>query len=164
MIRILGLDPGIADTGWGLIEAEGNRYRHIEHGSVKTPAGMDLGERLDIIYTAVENVISRYQPTACGIEELYFAKNISSALPVAHARGVLVLALKKAGIETGHYSPPKIKQTITGIGTAQKAQVQEMVRLTLGLADIPRPDHAADALAAALSHAICRTAILRGIV
>jgi crossover junction endodeoxyribonuclease RuvC len=163
MIRILGLDPGIADTGWGIIEAEGNRYRHIEHGSVRTSAKEDIGKRLLLIYDRIVEIIAEMKPDSCGIEELYFAKNITSALPVAHARGVLILSLEKSGIETVSYSPPVIKQAITGTGRAEKRQVQEMVRIMLGLSKIPEPDHAADALAAAITHASYQNARERGI-
>jgi crossover junction endodeoxyribonuclease RuvC len=163
MIRILGLDPGIADTGWGIIEAEGNRYRHIDHGSIRTDAGEEIGTRLLLIYNEIMKILKETGPDCCGIEELYFAKNITSALPVAHARGVLILSLEKSGIETVSYSPPVIKQAITGTGRAEKRQVQEMVRIMLGLKQIPRPDHAADALAAAITHASYRNAIERGI-
>lgn len=163
MTRILGLDPGIADTGWGVIGAEGNRYRHIAHGTIRTAPEDEIGSRLLIIHEAILEVIDTMHPDCCGIEELYFAKNITSALPVAHARGVLLLSLEKLGIETVSYSPPVIKQTITGTGRAEKYQVQEMVRVMLGLSAIPKPDHAADALAAALTHAIYKSARDRGI-
>ncbi len=164
MIRILGLDPGFAETGWGIIESEGNRFRHVAHGSIRTSAGEASGVRLSIIYEGVRELAERFAPECCGIEELFFAKNISSALPVAQARGVLLLVLHQYSIQTGSYSPPVIKQTITGAGKADKARVQEMVRLMLGLSDIPKPDHAADALAAAITHANFRLAGDRGIL
>lgn len=164
MIRILGLDPGFAETGWGVIEAEGNRFRHLGHGSIRTKAEDPAGVRLSIIYEGIRELAERFRPASCGIEELFFARNITSALPVAQARGVLLLVLEQFSIRTGSYSPPVIKQTITGAGKADKAAVQEMVRLMLGLVEIPRPDHAADALAAALTHAVFSSAGERGIL
>ncbi|ADK81137.1 crossover junction endodeoxyribonuclease RuvC [Sediminispirochaeta smaragdinae] len=163
MTRILGLDPGFAETGWGVVEAEGNRFRHVDHGAIRTKAKEQVGFRLSSIYDAVKSLVEQYRPECCGIEELYFAKNITSALPVAQARGVLLLVLEQHSIVTESYSPPLIKQTITGVGRADKRQVQEMVRLLLGLTEIPKPDHAADALAAALTHASFRFSSLRGV-
>jgi crossover junction endodeoxyribonuclease RuvC len=150
MITVMGIDPGLADTGWGVLRAEGSRLLHIDHGTITTSADKSTQERLLIIYDAVAEVIERYRPEYAGVENLYFAKNISSALPVAEARGVILLACVRSGVTAHGYSPPEIKQALTGSGNADKQQVQEMVKLMLGLEDIPRPDHAADALAAGI--------------
>ncbi|HOV38228.1 MAG TPA: crossover junction endodeoxyribonuclease RuvC [Spirochaetales bacterium] len=156
MIRILGLDPGLAETGYGIIEEQGGRYVHVCHGVISTPASMELGERLQFIYQDIQNLISTYDPEEAGVETLYFARNATSAIPVAEARGVALLALAQAGLTTGSYPPQAIKQAIVGHGKAEKRQVQELVRILLGLETIPKPDHAADALAAAICHANSR--------
>ncbi|MDR2509851.1 MAG: crossover junction endodeoxyribonuclease RuvC [Spirochaetaceae bacterium] len=148
--RILGVDPGLASSGWGIVEKRQNRLRHIAHGCIETSAGRKQPERLLHIYRELRSVIETWQPEAGAIEELYFAKNVKSALPVAHARGVLCLAMAESGLNVFEYSPLAIKQAVTGTGGAEKHQVQHMVKLLLALQDIPRPDHAADALSAAI--------------
>ena len=151
MINILGLDPGLASTGWGIVSAEGNKVRHLAHGSIKTRASDDIGSRLNLIFSDVQEIISKYGPAYAGIETLYFAKNRKSAIPVAQARGVLLLACSKAGIAAHEFPPPEIKMALTGNGRAEKEQVQEMVKLVLGMAERAEPDHAADALAVAVT-------------
>lgn len=151
--RIVGVDPGLASAGWGVIETAGSKIIHIAHGSIQTPAGKPRSERLLTIYTIFKNVLLEYLPREAGMETLYFARNISSAMPVAEARGVLCLALAEQGIEVREYTPMAIKQTVVGSGAANKAQVQELIRIILGLAEIPKPDHAADALGAAVCRA-----------
>lgn len=153
VIRILGLDPGLADTGYGIITVAGNSLRHLHHGFIRTPASLPLENRLHQIFLALQVIIQEWQPVQAGIESLFFTKNISSAMPVAHARGVIMLCCAMAGLPVQEYSPPQIKQAVVGSGRAEKLQVQEMVRLILGLSAIPKPDHAADALAAAICHA-----------
>lgn len=153
MIRVLGIDPGIAATGWGVVECEGSRYRHIGHGVVKTSAREHVGERLKRIYDQIQEVISEFHPEIAGLESIYFARNATSAIPVAQAKGVVLLALAQAGVDSHEYPPQAIKQAILGQGRAEKKQVQEMVRVLLGLHEIPKPDHAADALATAICHA-----------
>jgi crossover junction endodeoxyribonuclease RuvC len=150
MITVMGIDPGLADTGWGMLRADGNRFAHLDHGTITTPAQWNPQDRLMAIYDRIVATIERFGPSFAGIESLYFAKNISSAIPVAEARGVALLACARCGLPARGYSPPEIKQALTGNGRAEKRQVQEMVRLMLGLDEIPRPDHAADALAAAI--------------
>ena len=150
MIRVLGFDPGLANTGWGVIDADSRRMTAVAWGSIKTPAGKDSGERLDMIFEQSCEIISKYQPELAGIENLYFAKNVSSALPVAQAKGILLLALHRSSVPATEFTPPQIKQSITGSGRADKAQVQELIKLILGLKEIPKPDHAADALGAAV--------------
>lgn len=152
MSLILGVDPGLAHTGWGLIDAGDMRYRLVDHGVITTQAADTPGCRLKRLYDAVTALLSRYGPTEAGVENLYFAKNATSAIPVAQARGVVLLALEQAGVTAAEYTPQAIKQAIVGQGRAEKSQVQELLRVLLGLAEIPTPDHASDALAAAVCH------------
>lgn len=152
MVRVLGIDPGLANTGWGIIETDGIRFKYINHGSITTKNNIPSNLRLKEIYDSLTNIINVYKPTNAGIETLYFAKNVSSALPVAQARGVQLLALGNCNIITGEYTPIQIKQAVVGNGRATKLQVQDMVKLLLKLKSIPKPDHAADALAAAICH------------
>jgi crossover junction endodeoxyribonuclease RuvC len=150
MIRILGIDPGLANTGWGVLEAEGSRLLHVAHGTVTSDADMEEQARLLKIFNAVRELINTYEPGLIGVESLYFAKNRRSAIPVAQARGVVLVAAAHAGVATASHTPQDIKQALTGNGRAEKHQVQDMLRLLLGLEEIPHPDHAADALAAAI--------------
>ncbi len=153
---ILGIDPGIADTGWGLIEKDARgRVSHIAHGSIKTPKTSSLPERLVSLYTQLNGIIEKYQPQAAAIEELFFSKNVKTALTVGQARGVILLALKKHKISINEFKPNQVKQAVTAYGQAGKLQVQKMVKLILSLKEIPKPDDAADALALA----ICLSAI-----
>jgi crossover junction endodeoxyribonuclease RuvC len=147
---IIGIDPGLASTGWGVIEVEGNRLRHLEHGTIETDKDMAHAQRLRAIYDGVRVVIGRHRPSEAAIETLYFAKNVSSALTVSEARGVVLLALEQAGLPVYEARPDDIKKAVVGHGRAEKTQVQEMVKLLLALDAIPKPDHAADALGAAI--------------
>lgn len=149
---VLGIDPGLASVGYGLVAESGGQLRHIAHGCIVTQAGSPSGERLKIIYNEISSLITLYKPDLGGIEDLYFFRNVSSALPVAEARGVIKLAFAVAGIPLAEFTPNEIKKAVTGTARADKVQVQEMVRILLGLDVIPSPDHAADALAAG----ICR--------
>lgn len=151
--RIIGVDPGLASTGWGVVELQGQRIVHIAHGSIETEAQLPRPERLYIIYTQFKKILDLYNPDEAAIETLYFAKNVTSALPVAEARGVISMALAERGLPVREFTPMAIKQAVVGRGSAAKAQVQELVRLILGLEGIPKPDHAADALGAALCSA-----------
>ncbi|MDR3122823.1 MAG: crossover junction endodeoxyribonuclease RuvC [Treponema sp.] len=148
--RILGVDPGLTSVGWGLVEFAGNRIRHIAHGCIETKADRPQAERLFSIYKAFREVLAAWLPGESAMEKLYFARNVSSALPVAEARGVLCMALAEQGLPVREFTPNAIKQAVTGIARADKAQVQEMVRFILALDSIPKPDHAADALASAI--------------
>lgn len=150
MKRILGVDPGLANTGWGVLDADGSRLVHIDHGTIATEAGTAEQERLFAIFSGVTELVQRYRPSLLGVEALYFAKNRKSAIPVAQARGVVLVAAAKEEVHAESHTPQDIKQALTGNGRAEKHQVQEMVRLLLGIEEIPRPDHAADALAAAI--------------
>jgi crossover junction endodeoxyribonuclease RuvC len=148
--RIIGVDPGLASSGWGVVELDDNRVRHLEHGCIETPASEKHALRLLAIYNGIRAVINKWKPVEAAIETLYFAKNARSALPVAEARGVLCMALAEGGLTVREFTPSAIKQAVSGVARADKAQVQEMTRIVLGLDSLPRPDHAADAIAAAL--------------
>jgi crossover junction endodeoxyribonuclease RuvC len=148
--RIIGVDPGLASSGWGVLDMAGSRLRYIAHGCITTKADRPRAERLFFIYASFRELLETYCPAESAIETLYFSRNVSSALPVAEARGVLSMALAERGLPVHEFTPNAIKQAVVGQGSADKAQVQEMVRLILGLKDIPKPDHAADALAAAV--------------
>jgi crossover junction endodeoxyribonuclease RuvC len=148
--RVIGIDPGLAHTGWGVLEADGTRLIHVDHGTFTTDTESPEQQRLLDIFDAVSDIITNYRPDLIGVEALYFAKNRRSAIPVAQSRGVVLLAAARAGVNAESHTPQDIKQALTGNGRAEKHQVQEMVRLLLGLSEIPKPDHAADALAAAI--------------
>lgn len=148
---VIGIDPGLASTGYGVVAFSRSRLAYVDHGVIKTTADMPHQERLLVIYHGVAALLERFSPTEAGMETLYFAKNVSSAMAVAEARGVVTLALALKGIPLGEYTPHGIKQAVVGVARADKSQVQEAVRVLLGLTDIPRPDHAADALAAAIT-------------
>jgi crossover junction endodeoxyribonuclease RuvC len=150
--RILGIDPGTAIVGWGIVEGEGQDLSLVEFGVIRTPAHTPLVERIGQIYDAINELLERFQPDGMGIEQLFFARNVTTALPVAHARGVILLAAYQRGLPLEEFTPLQIKQAVTGYGGAEKQQVQEMVRLLLGLNEIPRPDDAADAVAVALTY------------
>jgi crossover junction endodeoxyribonuclease RuvC len=144
------VDPGLTFVGWGLVESAGNRVRHIAHGCIETQADRPQADRLFSIYTAFRAVLKAWLPGESAMERLYFARNVSSALPVAEARGVLCMALAEQGLPVREFTPNAIKQAVTGTARADKAQVQEMVRFILALDGVPKPDHAADALASAI--------------
>lgn len=148
---ILGVDPGIASTGYGILEKlEGDKLTCITFGCIETPAGLEQAARLAQIRKALARLIQKYHPDLGAVEELFFAKNVKTALSVAHARGVLLEALYTHGVLVHEYTPLQVKQAITGYGRAEKLQVQKMVRVLLALPEIPKPDDAADALAVAI--------------
>lgn len=149
--RVVGIDPGLASTGYGIVDFRANRLTYIAHGVIETSAKMPHQERLLIIFNELNAVLDRFLPQEAGMETLYFAKNVSSAMGVAEARGVVTLALALHGIPLGEYTPHGIKQAVVGVARADKKQVQESVRMLLGLSEIPKPDHAADGLAAAIT-------------
>ncbi len=151
-MRVIGIDPGTAITGWGVIEGDGDTLTALSYGVITTPAGMPLPQRLQTIYRELTDVIQQWQPETAGLEELFFSKNAKTALTVGHGRGVAMLALANANLSITEYKPLEVKQAITGHGGADKSQIQYMVRLLLSLDDIPRPDDAADALAVAICH------------
>ncbi|MDX1413239.1 MAG: crossover junction endodeoxyribonuclease RuvC [Candidatus Promineifilaceae bacterium] len=151
-MRVLGLDPGTASTGYGIIDADAGRLSLVTYGVIKTAAKDAPAARLQKIYFKLNQLIDRYRPDSAGVEEVFFGRNITTAISVGQARGVLLLALANANIPIGEYSPPKIKDTVTGYGNADKAQVQLMIRNLLDLEETPRPDDAADGLAVAITH------------
>jgi crossover junction endodeoxyribonuclease RuvC len=152
-LRILGIDPGLASVGYGLVESSSGRLRHLCHGCIVTPKEADIGARLLSIFAAISDLIEEWEPEAAGMESLYFWKNVSSAIPVSEAKGVIRLAFARASVPLAEYSPTAIKQAVSGSSRSDKEEVQSMVKLLLGLEDLPRPDHAADALAAAICRA-----------
>lgn len=150
---ILGVDPGTAITGYGLVSYEGNHLKKIGFGVIRTTPDLALANRLSYIYHELSRIINEYKPEAIAIEELFFNKNVRTALAVGQARGVVLLASALAGYEVAEYTPLQVKMAVTGYGRAEKAQIQEMVRVLLCLKEIPKPDDAADALAIAICHA-----------
>lgn len=151
-MRIIGIDPGTGILGFGVIDVSGNTLTMVDAGVIRTPAHTPLDERLEEIYDGLTEIIAETKPEIMSIERLFFARNVTTAMSVSHARGVAMLAGRKAKLPIAEYTPLQIKQTLTGYGKADKKQVQEMVRLQLGLKEIPKPDDAADALAAAITH------------
>lgn len=154
---VLGIDPGLANTGWGVIERRGSRLACLAYGCVTTDRGRSVAERLREIHRAISEVIGRYAPDECAVENVYFGSNASSAFATGQARGVALLAA--ASLVIGEYGPGEVKMAVVGTGSADKAQVQYMVKAILGLPHAPRPDHAADALAAAICHANMRASL-----
>ncbi len=150
---ILGIDPGTAITGYGIIKKSGNKISVIKYGVIRTNSSQIFPERLKIIYENICLLIKDYNPGAVAIEQLFFNKNARTALSVGHARGVLILAAVNSAINVSEYTPLQVKQAVVGYGRADKRQVQKMVKSILGLQKLPRPDDAADALAIAICHA-----------
>ena len=159
-MRILGIDPGVATVGFGVIDSEGGRQRMVQYGAITTPAGMPLAARLVQIGDDLEQLIRQFQPDEMSIEELFFSKNITTGIAVAHARGVLLYTAEKCGIPLHEYTPSQVKMAVVGYGKAEKRQVMDMTRRLLHLKAVPRPDDAADALALALCHARSATSRL----
>lgn len=151
-MRILGIDPGYAIVGYGVVEARAGQYRPIEYGAVTTPAGADFGLRLKEIYEGMTELLQMHRPQAAAVEKLYFSNNKTTGIGVAEARGVILLCLAQAGVPLFEYTPMQVKQAVTGYGKALKPQVQEMTRKLLHLREVPRPDDVADALALAICH------------
>ncbi len=150
---ILGIDPGLANTGWGIVETRGAMCRARAYGCVTTKAQQPIAQRLGAIYSQISDAIDRYGPTQLAIEKVFFGENVRSAIATAQARGAAIVACAQAGLEVGEYTPMQIKQAVVGSGAADKRQVIYMVRNVLALDHDPRPDHCADALAAAVCHA-----------
>lgn len=149
---ILGIDPGIAIVGYSIIECNGNNLKAIEYGCIRTESELSFPERIKIIYDGLTEIIIRYKPTDLAIEELFFNKNVKTAIKVGQARGVEILAAVHHGLDIFEYTPLQIKQAVVGYGRADKSQVQEMVKLLLNLKERPKPDDVADALAVAICH------------
>ena len=154
---ILGIDPGTATMGWGVIRQEGPRLRYVQHGAITTQSGWPMPRRLGRLFDGVTELLHGYGPEAVAVEELFFNTNVTTGISVGQARGVAILAAYRAGIEVAEYTPLQVKQAITSYGRADKRQVQEMVRTLLKLPEIPRPDDAADGLAIAICHAFSAT-------
>lgn len=153
-MRIIGIDPGTGILGFGVIDVEGTKIKLVDAGVIRTPAHTAHDERLEEIFDGLTEIIAENKPDQFSIEKLFFTKNITTAMSVAEARGVALLVARKAKLPISEYTPPQIKQTVAGYGNADKKQVQEMVRLQLGLKEVPKPDDCADALAAAITHAM----------
>lgn len=149
---ILGIDPGFAITGYGIVKYEGNRFSVIDYGAITTKAGADFSGRLLTINEALVSLIKKYKPDAVSVEELFFNKNIKTALSAAHGRGVALLAAAASGVNVYEYTPLQVKQAVVGYGRAEKGQIQQMVKVILNLSEIPKPDDVADALAVAVCH------------
>ena len=160
-MRILGIDPGIAIVGFGLIEADRGRTRLLNYGAITTPAGLPLARRLVQIEQDMEALIAQLKPDAIAVEELFFSNNITTGIAVAHARGVILYTAERLHLPVYEYTPMQIKQAVVGYGLADKHQVMDMTRRLLKLRSIPRPDDAADALAIAMCHARSATSLLR---
>ena len=150
--RVLGIDPGLASTGFGIIDFYKNRYKMVGYGVIETPSSLNHGQRLLTIYDKLCKIIDEFNPSEASMETLYFAKNVTSAMGVAEARGVVTVCLAQRGILIGEYTPNQIKQAVTGTATADKELVQKYVKILLNLEKVPKPDHAADALAGAITH------------
>ncbi len=151
-MRILGLDPGYAILGWGVVDMIGSKVKPVAFGAVTTEAGVPMPERLSTLYSSVMEIIAAYDPEVASIEELFFNTNTTTAIMVGEARGVVILACNNSGVGIVEYTPGQIKQAVTGYGKAKKEQVQFMVRQMLNLKEVPKPDDTADALAAAICH------------
>ena len=160
-MRILGIDPGVATIGFGVVNAEGTRLRMESYGTITTPAGLPLSRRLYQIGTDMEDLIGQLKPDVISIEELFFNTNITTGIAVAHARGVILYTAERLHLPVYEYTPMQIKQAVVGYGLADKHQVMDMTRRLLKLRSIPRPDDAADALAIAMCHARSATSLLR---
>lgn len=152
---ILGIDPGYAIVGFGVLKFENNRFTVLDFGAITTPAGMEFADRLKSIYEDLSYLFNKYHPEALSIEKLFFNTNKKTAVDVAQARGVILLAAKMHGAECFEYTPLQVKQSVVGYGRAEKKQVQEMTKQLLNLSAVPKPDDTADALAMAICHAHC---------
>ena len=153
MALVLGIDPGTATTGFGLVrDREDGSLEMVAFGTIQTSAGEAAHQRLAVLYHQLNEILLLHRPDSCAVEKLFFQRNVSTAIAVGQARGVVMLAIAEAGLDVFEYTPNEVKQAVAGYGSAQKRQVQEMVRTLLVLPDIPRPDDAADALAIAICH------------
>ena len=157
---ILGIDPGYAIVGYGVLDYRANRFKVIEYGAVTTEAGMPFNRRLEIIYEGISDIIARNRPQAMAIEKLFYNTNAKTVIDVAQARGVIMLAAQQNRVPACEYTPLQVKQSVVGYGRAEKKQVQEMTRIILGLEKIPKPDDTADALAMAICHGHCSGSLM----
>ncbi len=153
MTLVLGIDPGTATTGYGLVrDLPDSNLQVVDYGTFVTPAGLPAPERLSMLYHRLQEILLLHRPDSAAVEKLFFQSNVKTALAVGQARGVVLLALAEAGLEIAEYTPNEVKQAVVGYGGADKKQVQEMVRVLLAMPEIPKPDDAADALAIAITH------------
>ena len=159
-MRILGIDPGYGITGFGLVDAQRGQFQLLRCGAITTPAGMDFSARLEIIYEDMRQLLKVAQPDVVAIEELFFGHNVTTGIGVAQSRGVILLAIRQAGLEVFQYKPMLVKQAVVGYGNATKHQVQDMTKRLLRLQAMPKPDDAADAIAIALCHGRSATSLL----
>lgn len=159
-MRILGIDPGYGITGFGLVEGSRNQFSLLRCGAITTPAGMDFSARLEIIYEDMRKLLELAKPDAVAIEELFFGQNVTTGIGVAQSRGVILLAIRQAGVPVFSYKPMQVKQAVVGYGNATKHQVQDMTKRLLHLQAMPKPDDAADAIAIALCHARSSTSLI----
>ena len=159
-MRILGIDPGYGIIGFGLVECSRNHFQLLRCGAITTPAGMDFSARLEIIYEDMRELLKVAQPDVVAIEELFFGQNVTTGIGVAQARGVILLAIRQAGVKVASYKPAQGKQSVVGYGNATKHQVMDMTKRLLGLQQMPKPDDAADAIALALCHGRSSTSLL----
>lgn len=160
MVLILGIDPGYAIVGFGLVESRGPKQKLVACGAINTPAGVRLSARLWQIANDLEELICRFKPDALAIEELFFNNNVTTGIGVAQARGVILMTAEKMGLPIYEYNPSQVKQAVVGYGKAEKHQVMDMTKRLLGLSAVPKPDDAADAVAIALCHARSSTSLL----
>lgn len=149
-LKILGIDPGFADTGYGVVLRDGSKLQCLDYGSIKTSKTLSLSERIEKLEKDLEQIIKKHKPDQASVEQLFFCTNIKTAISVAQARGVILLTLVKNKIPLIECTPLQVKQAVTGYGKADKKQIQQMVKIILGLKEIPKPDDAADALAMAI--------------
>lgn len=156
-MRIIGIDPGTGILGFGIIQVDKDKTQMVDAGVIRTPVKEDDAVRLQTIYDELSDIIAATKPDEMSVEKLFFARNVTTAMTVAQARGVVLLCGMQAGLTIHEYTPMQIKQALTGYGRAEKRQIQEMVRVVLQLKDIPRPDDCADALAAAITHSMTRS-------
>ena len=159
-MRILGIDPGYGITGFGIVDAQRNNFRLLQYGAITTPPGTDFPLRLQMIYNDMTELLRVAQPDCVAIEELFFGQNVTTGINVAQSRGVILLAIRQAGLPIYEYKPAQVKQSVVGYGNATKRQVQDMTKRLLKLDAMPKPDDAADAIALALCHARSSTSLL----
>lgn len=160
-MRILGIDPGVAIVGFGVVDSEGGTQQMVQYGAINTPANQPLAARLVQIEQDLTELLEQFKPDEVAIEELFFSKNITTGIAVAHARGVILATVEKAGVPIYEYTPMQVKQAVVGYGLAEKNQVMDMTKRLLKLRAVPKPDDAADALAIAICHARSATSLLR---
>ena len=159
-MRILGIDPGYGITGFGLIDAQRSNFKLLGCGAITTPPNTDFPWRLEVIYNDMTQLLQQAKPDVVAIEELFFGQNVTTGINVAQSRGVILLAIRQAGVPIHEYKPAQVKQSVVGYGNATKHQVQDMTKRLLGLSAMPKPDDAADAIAIALCHARSSTSLL----